>query len=116
MKYIALAAGLLAAPIAHSAEFDLTWTGSNGYSMTGSFGFSNALLGTGAIDETDINFLTFEVFDNGASLGTTSGSTGDGFAAMGAGFNFNFDAPLLKLKFDCKPLNGGGLTLRIATP
>ena len=95
VKYILLAAGMLAATTAQAAEFDLTWTGSDGYSMTGSFGFDNALLGAGAIDETDIDFLTIEVFDNGASLGVTTGVAGDGFAGMGPEFNFNFDTTTL---------------------
>lgn len=93
MKHIALAVGMLAASTAHAAEFDLTWTDAARYSMTGSFGFDDSLLGAGAIDETDIDFLTIRVFDNGASLGTTIGVAGDGFAGMGgATFNFNFDA------------------------
>lgn len=97
MKYIVIAAGMLAASTAHAAEFDLTWTGAGGYSMVGSFGFSDALLGTGAIDESDIDFLTIETFLDDSSLGTTMGVAGDGFAGMGAGFNFNFDTTSLEL-------------------
>ncbi len=93
MKFIAFAASLLAATAAQSADFDINWTVGGGYTLTGAFSFDDALLGTGAIDETDIDFLSFEVFDNGASIGSSSGVAGDGFAGLGgASFNFNFDA------------------------
>ncbi len=98
MKYIALAAGILAASSAHAIEFDVSWTGSDGYSLSGAFGFDDSLLNTGAIDETDIDFLSFEVFDNGASLGSASGVSGDGFAGLGGtSFNFNFDSTSFSL-------------------
>ncbi len=77
-------------PIAgHTIAFNIDWTGADTYSMTGMFSYDDSLIGTGAIDETDIDTLMIEVFQAGLSQGTWDLADGLG---VGAGtFNFNFD-------------------------
>ncbi|MFN2287354.1 MAG: choice-of-anchor U domain-containing protein [Chromatocurvus sp.] len=75
-----------------AAEYDINWSGTDGYTMTGSFSFSDSLLGTGPITGDDIDSLIIEVFQNGNSQGTWS-LFDDGFENPDAEaeFNFNFD-------------------------
>ena len=85
----AITLGIAAAPQPANATllFDISWTGSGGYSMTGMFGYDESLINTGAIDETQISGMMIEVFLNNASQGTWDLSI-DGIFAT---FNFNFD-------------------------
>jgi len=71
---------------ASAISFDISWTGANGYSMTGMFSYDDSLIGTGAIDETDIDSLMIEGFLSGSSIGSWSLP-----AVTPTGFNFNFD-------------------------
>ena len=79
---------VLAATGANAATYNIAWTGSSGYSMTGLLMFDDALMGTGVIDETQIDELAIEVFLNGASQGSRSLAT-DGIGSTS--FNLNFD-------------------------
>ena len=83
------AAGACTGP-AHAVAFDVSWTGSAGYSLTGTLVFDDALLGTGAIDESDVTSLSIAGFHNGVTIGTWDWLL-DGLSA-GASFNFNFNA------------------------
>lgn len=75
---------------AEAIAFDISWTGSGGYSMTGMFSYDDSLIGTGRIDETDLDSFMIEGFLGAASIGTF-----DFFAdtpLVGSDtFNFNFD-------------------------
>jgi hypothetical protein len=86
----AMAAMLAAAPLGagQAATFDFSWTGASGYTMTGSFSFADALLGSTAITEADVTSFTMSVFLNGVSQATWSLSD---VVAQGANFNFNFN-------------------------
>lgn len=86
---IAMAAFALTAQPARAALFDVAWTGSAGYSLSGTLGFADSLLGTGAIDEADIASLAFTGFHNGNPIGSWDWLV-DGLSS-GANFNFNFD-------------------------
>ncbi len=74
---------------AQAIEFNISWTGSNNYTMTGMFGYNDSLINTGAIDGSDIDFLMIEGFLNGGSIGTWDLADGLGVGAYV--FNFNFD-------------------------
>jgi hypothetical protein len=95
---------------AEAAVFDISWTGSSGYTLTGQLTFADSLLGTGVINGTQIQNLTIDVFHNGVSQGTASlpfnnaifnlnfNTTTDQFVVGGdssgpAGQNWNFAAP-----------------------
>jgi hypothetical protein len=88
-----LAMAVAMAPRAEAASFRIDWTGSAGYTMTGLFGFSDALLGTGVIDETQVTSFRIEGFLNAVSVGSW-----DFFAngLVGADtFNLNFNTTTL---------------------
>jgi hypothetical protein len=74
---------------ARAIAFDISWTGSGGYTMSGTFSYDDSLIGTGAIDETDIDTLMITVFKDGASQGTWNLADGSGGPNP---FNFNFNA------------------------
>ncbi len=71
---------------AHAAVFDIGWTGTDNVTISGSFSFDDSLLGTGPIDGSDIDTLSYSVFDNVTEIFTFD------LADAGPGFNFNFDA------------------------
>jgi hypothetical protein len=79
----ACGAALAAAPVS-AATYLVNWIGNAGLTLGGVFSFSDALPGT-AIDETDLDRLTFDVTLDGVSQGT---------ADLGPGQvdNFNFDS------------------------
>lgn len=87
---IAMAAFAMTAQPARAVLFDVSWTGSAGYSLSGTLGIDDSLLGAGAIDEADIASLAFTGFHNGNPVGSW-GWLVDGLSG-GANFNFNFDA------------------------
>ncbi len=75
---------------ASAATWDIEWTGSGGWTMTGFFTHDDALLNTGTITETQIDDLAISVFLNNALQGSRS-LLGDGLGTTAAAFNFNFD-------------------------
>ncbi|MEM9217716.1 MAG: PEP-CTERM sorting domain-containing protein [Cyanobacteria bacterium P01_F01_bin.150] len=88
MGAIAISAGVAGTAQAAIVGYDISWTGSNGYTLEGMFGFDDSLLGTGAIDETSLSSFTIEGFQNGSSIGSFDLSDG---LASSSPFNFNFD-------------------------
>ncbi len=86
---VALIAGWIATG-AKAASYSMSWTGSDGYSMTGSFSFSDALLGSTHVTETDLTTFEIQTFLNGGALNSWD-YFNDGLSA-GASMNFNFDA------------------------
>lgn len=86
---VAAGLGIADAANAQAATYSIAWTGSMGYSLTGQFSFSDALVGTGAIDESDLIDFTFSVFLNGAFQGQWN--LGSPLGAGAQPFNFNFD-------------------------
>lgn len=72
---------------AHAATYNISWTGSGGYTLSGTFSFDDSLLGTGPIDESDLDELSIEVFLNSVSQGVAEMSSFDGTNPL----NFNFD-------------------------
>ena len=70
--------------------YELSWIGSNSYAMSGEFSFSDTLVSTRFIDETEIDSLNIEVFQGAASLGTWDMMIDE--LTGGAALNFNFDA------------------------
>lgn len=95
LKTVAAAAAMsatlaLASQPAQAISYAISWTGSGGYTMAGTFSYDDALIGTGAIDETQIDNLTIEVFLSGISQGSWDLLT-DGVFGV---FNFNFDTTL----------------------
>ena len=75
--------------ISHAISFDISWTGSANFTMTGMFSYNDGLINTGAIDETDIDTFMIEGFENGSSIG--SWNLADGLGAGAQAFNFNFN-------------------------
>ena len=75
-KFLAMVAlGLLAGPMAANAgpiTYDLGWTGTSGYTMTGYFSYDDVNAGDGAIRDGEVASLFFEGFLNGASIGSNS--------------------------------------------
>ena len=90
LRKISIAAVIVAssafANAAAAATYGISWIGASGYTIEGSFSFSNSLIGTGAIDEDDLDALSFSVLLDGVSQGTTTFSPGGG-----SPLNFNFD-------------------------
>lgn len=83
-------AGFSAAPGAACAVvYQVTWTGSAGYTLDGTMSFDDSLLGAGVIDESSVDSLAFTGFQNGAPIGSWDWIV-DGLSA-GANFNFNFN-------------------------
>ncbi len=85
-----LALGTLAATTAQAVDYKFGFTGSGGFELAGVLSFDDALQGTGIIDETQIDDLSIEVFQNGVSIGARSLS-GDGLGSTAPFFNVNFD-------------------------
>ena len=75
---------------ANAIGFNIDWTGTGGYTMTGMFSYDDSLIGTGPINGTDVNTFMIEGFLNGSNVGTWD-FFADGLSA-GATFNFNFNA------------------------
>ena len=73
--------------ISSAVTFDISWTGANGYSMTGMFSYDDGLIGTGVIDETSIDTLMIEGVNSSGSIGTWNLTDGTTITD----FNFNFD-------------------------
>ena len=81
MALISLA---LSVEAAQAISFNISWTGANGYKLTGMFGYNDSLIGTGPITGGQLDFFMMEVFQNTTSLGTWQPS-------QGGDFNFNFN-------------------------
>lgn len=86
----AVALTLALATGAQAASYAISWTGANDYSMTGSFSFSDALLGN-VITYADLDDLEISLFQGAALFGSRSLSA-DGPGSYEANFNFNFDS------------------------
>jgi hypothetical protein len=71
----------------NAALFGIDWVGNNDWTMTGQFSFADSLLGTGAIDGTQIDSLFIEVFQGGVSQGSWDMLVDGIFETL----NFNFD-------------------------
>lgn len=84
---------LLASAGAHAVPigYNISWTGSGGYSMDGMFSIDDSLLGTGAIDETSLLSFMIEGFQSGISVGTFD-LFADAPLQGDDTFNLNFDA------------------------
>ena len=78
MLLLGLAAGQADAS---TVAYDISWTGSNSYSLTGSFSFDDALAGS-LVEKNELISFSIEGFQGTASLGTFNGTP----------FYFNFDA------------------------
>jgi hypothetical protein len=74
----------LSVEAAQAISFNISWTGANGYNLTGMFGYNDSLIGTGPITGGQLDFFMMEVFQNTTSLGTWQPS-------QGGTFNFNFN-------------------------
>lgn len=89
-KFLALlAGGFLAGSMAANAApitVNFEWSGSGGYSMTGSFSYDSASAADGAIRDSEVTALFFEGFLNDVSFATNS------TAHTLPGFNFNFNS------------------------
>jgi hypothetical protein len=85
---VSLAIALVAANAdrADAVVFDIGWTGERA-ALEGQLTFADSLLGTGVIDETQIDDLSFEIFFDGVSLGSVSLATFDPSAL----FRLTFD-------------------------
>lgn len=77
---------LSSAARAELLAYDISWTGANGYSLTGGFIFDDAAAADGRIDENELIHFAFMAFLNGSFVGSFNLSDG----AHGA-LNFNFD-------------------------
>lgn len=103
-KYLNLASAVIALVLSTSAKtatFDISWIGGGAYTMSGMFSYDDSLINTGAINESQIDTLTIEAFQNSVSIGTWD--MADGSTATSP-FNFNFDTTTLVF------LVGGGST------
>ena len=96
-KYLAgaIAALLLATVPANAVVYQIDYTGSDDYTLSGLLTFDDSLIGTGVIDETDIDNLYIEVFLSGVSQGSWDMLV-DGFANadLANDFNLNFDTDI----------------------
>ncbi len=70
---------------------NLSWVGYNGYYMTGTFSFNDALIGTGVIDATSLDTLMIQGFRYGTPIGTWNLADGQGAGATAFQFGFNTD-------------------------
>ncbi len=77
---------LSSAARAELLAYDISWTGSNGYSLSGGFIFDDAAAADGRIEENELIHFAFMTFLNGSFMGSFNLSDG----AHGV-FNFNFD-------------------------
>jgi hypothetical protein len=68
---------------------DLSWTGPNGYTMTGSFSYSSGL--SGWITGSNLDSFSITGYENGTEVGSWDLSSG----YAGYTFNFNFDVDTL---------------------
>ena len=79
-----------------------SWTGDttasnngNFWTLNGVFSYSNSLIDSGAIDETDLDSFSIEVFLNNVSQGTWDMTQGSTYSVSGilpdGTFNFNYD-------------------------
>jgi len=93
LAVVALAAGFVFPASSQAALVDINWVGANGYSMTGQFGFSDSLLGTGVIHAGSLTSFSITGFNGASTIGTWNYFV-DGLA-FGNTFNFNFNTTTL---------------------
>ena len=77
---------LAVSSLAFGGSYDISWTGSNGYTMTGLFEYSNNFSGT--INGSQLNSFSIRGFKNGTSIGSWNPSSEQ---LSSSSFNFNFD-------------------------
>lgn len=78
---------VLGATPAAAITFNIGWTGGGGYSMTGQFSYSDALIGNGAITASSLTSFAIQGFQGATQIGAW-----DYFAdGLTPGFNFNFN-------------------------
>lgn len=85
----AILLGLNGGAQASTTSLDFTWTGSDGYTMTGSFSYDSSL--TGPITGAQLESFSIEGLLDGTPIGSWDLATG----YAGYEFNFNFDATTL---------------------
>jgi len=71
--------------LSFAASYNITWTGANGYSMSGQFEHADTL--TGVINGTHLDKFSIEGFQHTASLGRWDMPSRENASS----FNFNFD-------------------------
>jgi len=86
-RRLVLAAAIALLPLSQAAasSWSLGWTGTSGYTMTGTFSITDGLVG--AATAADVTALQIFGFQNGSAVG--SWNLANGFA--GYTFNFNFN-------------------------
>ena len=72
--------------LAFGGSYDISWTGSNGYTMTGLFEYTDSLSGT--INGSQLDSFSIQGFKNGTSIGSWNPSSEQ---LSSSSFNFNFD-------------------------
>ena len=73
----------------HAVVLDLSWVGFNGYTMAGTFSYNDALIGTGLINETQVDTLILDFSRYGSPIGAWD--LADGLGPGAFDFIFNFD-------------------------
>lgn len=68
MIRVAAVLAVLAGP-AQAAQFNFCWSGSNGYTMTGSIGFADALMARSIVTEEDVSLFRIAGFRDGVAIG-----------------------------------------------
>lgn len=86
-----------AAAEASPVTYDLSWTGSDGWTMTGSFSFDSSLASSTDLTAADLSSFKLQVFDSGVSQGTWDYFV-NGPQPGALAFNFNFDAATGKFR------------------
>jgi len=103
---LAIAAGLWGAPGgANAATVDFAWTGAAGYSLTGQFTFSDALLSSSYITASSLTSFSMTGLLNGSSVGSW---TYDPATLSPYVFNFNFNPSTITLLQSSAATIGGG--------
>ena len=92
---LCLAMGIIVPNTASAVTYQLSWIGSNGYTLAGLFSYDDSFIDTGIVDETVLNTFMIEGFHNGASLGSWN-FMDESYLADGSlnplEFNFNFNS------------------------
>ena len=71
MIRVAAVLAVLAGP-AQAAQFNFCWSGANGYTMTGTIGFADALMTRPIVTEEDVSLFRITGFRDGVAIGKWS--------------------------------------------
>lgn len=71
MNRVAAVLVMMASP-AQAAQFNFCWSGSNGYTMTGTIGFADALMTRSIVTETEVSLFRIVGFRDGVAIGKWS--------------------------------------------